>query len=196
MPRFAPAAVVISGILAATGQAVAADPATQTGSAHDFSFELANGLSLPMKEYEGKVVLVVNTATACGFSGQLSGLQELHERYADQGLVVLGVPSNDFGGQEPRKDGEIAAYCEAKYGATFQMTAKTSVRGDTAHPFYQWAVEELGSLARPNWNFHKYLVGPDGSLVSWFGTPAKPTSKAVVAEIEKHLDQLPADQSS
>lgn len=195
MPRFASVAALLTGFLALTVNAIAADTASQTGSAHEHSFELANGLSLPMKEFEGKLVLVVNTATACGFSGQLSGLQELHERYSGRGLVVLGVPSNDFGGQEPRKDGQIAAYCKAKYGATFQMTAKTSVRGKAAHPFYQWAVRELGFLARPNWNFHKYLIGPDGALVAWFATPTSPTSKAVITEVEKHLDQLPADQS-
>jgi len=196
MTRFAPAAAFLTGLLAVTGQAIAAEPASQTGSAHHLSFELANGLELPLKDFQGKLLLVVNTATACGFSGQLAGLQHLQDTYAPRGLVVLGVPSNDFGGQEPKKDGEIAAYCKAKYGATFQMTAKTSVRGDAAHPFYKWAGEELGFLARPSWNFHKYLVGPDGELLTWFATPAKPTSKAVVSEIEKHLGNLPTGQPS
>jgi len=187
MKRIAAALLSLAVPVGAAQAETVAGPAT---SAHDFSFEMPHGAPLSLKEYEGKAVLVVNTATECGFSGQLSGLQQLQDSYGDRGLVVLGVPSNDFGGQEPRADGEIAEFCEAKYGATFLMTAKTSVRGKEAHPFYQWAGERLGASARPYWNFHKYLIGPDGSIVAWFATPTAPTSKKITGEIEKVLASL------
>jgi glutathione peroxidase len=159
-------------------------------TAHAFTFAMPFGDPLSLKDFTGKAVLIVNTATECGFSGQLAGLQQLYETYGEKGLVVLGVPSNDFGGQEPRADGEIAQYCEAKYGAEFPLTAKTSVRGKTAHPFYEWAGTTLGAAARPNWNFHKYLIGPDGHITAWFPTPVPPTAQAVTAEIETLLEKI------
>ncbi len=160
-------------------------------TAHDFSFEDLYGEPLPLSDYAGKLILIVNTATECGFRGQLSGLQTLHERYGSKGLVVLGVPSNDFGGQEPRAGEDIAGFCEAQYGAKFPMTAKTHVRGKNAHPFYRWATGTLGPLSRPFWNYHKYLVGPDGELLNSFSTPTRPTARRVVAAIEKHLPESP-----
>jgi len=162
-------------------------------TAHDFSFDMPFGAPLALRDFAGKPVLVVNTATECGFSAQFAGLQQLHQTYGAKGLVVLGVPSNDFGGQEPRADGEIAKYCEAKYGAEFPLTAKTSVRGKEAHPFYLWAAETLGPAARPNWNFHKYLIGPDGRLAAWFPTPVPPTAPAVTGKIETLLAAGPAN---
>lgn len=173
-------------VAAAPGTAVADDK-----TAHDFVFQTPSGSDLPLSEFAGKLVLVVNTATACGYSGQIGDLQTLWQQYADQGLIVLGVPSNDFGGQEPRSNDEIAGYCEARYGARFPMTVKTHVKGPDAHPFYKWASDTLGVAARPYWNFHKYLVGPDGRIVEWFSTPTKPTSRKVTAAIEGHLAVLP-----
>lgn len=161
-------------------------------SAHAFSFDMPHGDPLQLGAYAGKAVLIVNTATECGFSGQLAELQTLHDTYANRGLVVLGVPSNDFGGQEPRADGEIGTFCKATYGAAFPLTAKTSVKGDAAHPFYRWVAETLGVTARPYWNFHKYLIGPDGQVVDWFSTPTSPTSTKVTNAIEKVLADLPA----
>jgi len=173
--------------LVSTGASDGAASNNLQTNAHAFVFDLPDGSELPLKQFAGKPVLVVNTATECGFSGQFAELQELHERYAARGLVVLAVPSNDFGGQEPRKDGEIAGYCEAKYGAQFLMTAKTGVKGKNAHPFYRWAKDSLGPMARPYWNFHKYIVGPDGSIVAWFSTPTSPTLNRIINEIEKQL---------
>lgn len=198
MTRLAPLFAALSGVAALTGVAHADEQKifAETVSAYDFVFDLPNGDTLPLKDFQGKVVLVVNTATECGFSGQIAGLQELHERYAERGLVVLGVPSNDFGGQEPRADGEIAGYCEAKYGAEFLMTSKTSVRGKAAHPFYKWAIAQLGPMSRPYWNFHKYIISADGSLAASFATPTKPMSKKLTAEIERQLDGLPLQNAS
>lgn len=165
--------------------------AENTQNAHAFSFETQSGAELPLSDYRGKLVLVVNTATECGFAGQIGGLQELWDRFGDKGLIVLGVPSNDFGGQEPRSNDEIIGYCETRYGAHFPMTAKTSVKGKDAHDFYRWARQELGLAARPYWNFHKYLIGPEGNILAWFSTPTGPNSKRVVSAIEKHLAVLP-----
>ncbi|MEP3431547.1 MAG: glutathione peroxidase [Roseibium sp.] len=162
-------------------------------TAHNFSFETPEGDPLPLEQFKGRTILIVNTATACGFSDQIGGLQKLHETYSDRGLVVLGIPSNDFGGQEPRKNSEIAGYCEGKYGARFLMSAKTSVKGSSAHPFYKWATDELGMVARPFWNFHKYLVRPDGTLEAWYSTPTRPTSGKITTRIESLLAQVPAD---
>lgn len=189
-------ACVTAGIL--PGLPIAVSPAAAetahmkhpNASAHDFVFKTAEGEQLALKDFAGKLVLVVNTATECGFSGQLGGLQTLAERYKGQGLVVIGVPSNDFGGQEPRADSEIAGYCESTYGASFPITAKTPVKGSLAHPFYKWAAAELDVTARPLWNFHKYLIGPDGRIVAWFATPTPPLSSEVTSEIERRLKTL------
>ncbi len=156
-------------------------------SAHDFAFTSIEGGSLPLSSFEGKVVLVVNTASRCGFTPQYSDLQAVWERYRDRGLVVLGVPSNDFGGQEPGSEAEIKQFCEVNFDVDFPMTAKVHVKGKEAHPFYHWAAVELGPVAKPRWNFHKYLIGPDGRLVDWFSTPTAPTSAKVTRAIEAQL---------
>jgi len=175
-----------AGILTTgTPQANAAD------TAHAFTFQTPGGAPLPLADYAGNLVLVVNTATACGFRGQIGDLQDLHARLGDKGLVVLGVPSNDFGNQEPKANDEIEGYCEGKYGAQFQMTAKTVVSGPDAHPFYQWAAAQFGPEARPYWNFHKYLIGANGEPVAWFATPTKPTAPQIVQTIEAELAKLP-----
>lgn len=188
MPRIGNILSIVAGATVAMTANATEVPADQgNGSALRFSFEMPDGSALPLSEFSGKLVLVVNTATKCGFSKQIAGLQELHERYSSRGLVVIAVPSNDFGNQEPLKDSEITGFCQAKYGATYLMTAKTSVKGKLAHPFYRWAAETLGSATRPYWNFHKYLIGPDGSIVAWFSTPTKPTSSKIVRAIEAQL---------
>jgi len=157
------------------------------GNAHDFTFQSIDGGDLPLAAYAGKSVLVVNTASFCGFTRQYEGLQALWETYRDRNLVVLGVPSNDFGGQEPGSTEEIKQFCELNYGIDFPMTEKERVKGGDAHPFYQWAAAELGVLATPRWNFHKYLIGPDGKLVDWFSTATSPMSDKVLKAIETSL---------
>lgn len=158
-------------------------------SAHAFTFEAIDGGTVALSDYAGKAVMVVNTASECGFTKQYEGLQALWDRFRDQGLVVLGVPSDDFGGQEPGTEAEIQAFCETTFGIDFPMTAKQSVKGATAHPFYQWARAELGATAAPQWNFHKYLVGPDGRLVDWFSTVTAPDAARLVDAVEKALGQ-------
>jgi glutathione peroxidase len=126
------------------------------------------GAPLPAADYAGKVVLLVNTASMCGFTGQYRGLEALWRRHRAQGLVVLGVPSNDFGGQEPKDEAGIAAFCQASFDVSFPMTAKQIVCGPAAHPLYRFAAAETGALGTPCWNFHKIVIGRDGRILDWF----------------------------
>ena len=136
-------------------------------------------------QYNGKVLLVVNTASRCGYTPQYEGLERLYRRYKDRGLVVLGFPSNDFGAQEPGSAKEIAKFCEQNYGVSFPMFGKTSVAAGAANPFYERLAGASGS--RPQWNFHKYLVDRRGEKVLAFGTKITPEDRKLVAEIERLL---------
>jgi glutathione peroxidase len=156
-------------------------------SAHSFEFQTIRGEALALSTYQGKVVLVVNTASRCGFTPQYRELQGLWERFRGRGLVVLGVPSNDFGQQEPGTEQEIQRFCEVNYAVDFPMTTKQSVLGQAAHPFFQWIIEIGGEAAAPRWNFHKYLIGPDGALVNVYASKVSPLDKALVQEIESLL---------
>jgi glutathione peroxidase len=156
-------------------------------SAHDFEFTSIDGQPIKLAQFAGKPVLVVNTASECGLTPQYRGLQSLWERYRDRGLVVLGVPCNDFGGQEPGTEAEIKTFCSTQYQVGFPMTAKNAVIGKNAHPLYRWAIEQAGEAATPKWNFHKYLIGADGALVGNFGSRVAPDDKTLVAEIEAQL---------
>ena len=136
-------------------------------------------------QYRGKVLLVVNTASECGYTPQYEGLEKLYRRYKDRGLVVLGFPSNDFGGQEPGSNKEIAKFCEANYGVSFPMFTKTSVARGSANPFYEKLAQATGS--RPGWNFHKYLVDRRGAKAVSFDTRVEPSDPKFVKEIERLL---------
>lgn len=168
--------------------AVAAMPrVSAAATAHDFAFEAIEGQKLGLADFRGKAVLVVNTASFCGYTPQYAGLQRLWERYRQRGLVVLGVPSNDFGAQEPGTAQEIKRFCETNYSIDFPLTGKVAVVGAAAHPFYRWAASVLGTESIPRWNFHKYLVGPDGQLRGWFPTRVEPDSPPLIQAIEAAL---------
>ena len=137
--------------------------------------------------YEGKVLLVVNTASQCGYTPQYEGLEALHRRYKDKGLVVLGFPSNDFGGQEPGSNTEIASFCELNYGVSFPMFAKSAVAKGTVNPFYERLARS--SKSRPRWNFHKYLVDRKGERVMAYASEVTPTDARFVKDIERLLAQ-------
>jgi glutathione peroxidase len=177
---FALALFAIAGLLAMIPFTARGDPAA---SAFDHEFEAIEGGRLPLSQWRGKVLLVVNTASFCGFTQQYDGLQKLWERYEGKGLVVLGVPSNDFGEQEPKSEGEILNFCQGAFNVTFPLTTKQPVKGADAHPFYRWAREALGADAAPRWNFHKYLVGRDGTLIAGF----EPLSAKMTSAIEAAL---------
>ncbi|WP_428421498.1 glutathione peroxidase [Methylibium sp.] len=137
-------------------------------------------------QYAGKVVVVVNTASYCGFTSQYKGLEALHARYQSRGLVVLGFPSNDFGSQEPGSNKDIAAFCENTYGVKFPMFAKTSVKGSARNPLFADLAQRTGKT--PGWNFHKYLIGRDGQTVLSFPSQTDPQDPGFVQEIEKLVD--------
>lgn len=151
---------------------------------HSFS-KLQDGSPLPLCQYAGKVILVVNTASYCGFTSQYDGLEKLYARLKGQGLVVLGFPSNDFGEQEPGSDKEIADFCRLTYGVEFPMVAKTVVKGRQANPFYLQLAEITGS--KPRWNFHKYLINRDASQVVAFSSMTKPDDRELLKKIDEFL---------
>lgn len=167
----------------------AAPPMTVAG-AHQFSFTAIDGAPLPLADFAGQVVLVVNTASQCGFTGQYKGLQALYEKYRDRGFTVIGVPCNDFGGQEPGTNDIIADFARNQYGVTFPLTAKTPVTGDDAHPFFKWAsAQKKGTLLQssPKWNFHKFLLDQQGQVYKSYGSQVAPDDKALTADIEQLL---------
>jgi glutathione peroxidase len=177
-------------ILAAglTLTAAAADAESRKGgdmSAYDFDFVSIDGAKMPLAQYRGRPLLVVNTASFCGFTPQYEDLEAVWKRYRDRGLVVIGVPSNDFGQQEPGTAPEIKEFCESRYNVDFPLTDKEDVVGPKAHPFFRWIADELGDAGAPRWNFHKYLVGPDGMLAGAWPSSVRPTDEAVISAIEK-----------
>lgn len=168
---------------AAAPPVTSADPAT----AYQFEFEGLYAPRLPMTAFQGEVVLVVNTASRCGFTPQYEGLQEIYNEYHGQGFEVLGVPANNFNGQEPGSTEEIQEFCRLNYGVTFPMAAKTDVVGESRHPLYAWAQIQIGDAAVPQWNFHKLLIGRDGRIIRAFPTRTEPTSEEVRAAITAAL---------
>jgi glutathione peroxidase len=178
------ALTLISAMTLASGGAVLAADA---GNAYQFNFVSIDGKPMPLSKFKGKTVLVVNTASQCGFTPQYSALEAVYKKYKDKGLVVLGVPSNDFGGQEPGSNAEIKKFCEGNYDVDFPLTTKYDVKGDEAHPFYKWAAAVGGTPAVPAWNFHKLLIDANGNLVAEFPTKTKPDAPDVTKAIETSL---------
>lgn len=176
-----------------TNSASAGDVADKgSDSAYDFSFHTLVGYHpLPLSDFKGKVLIIVNTASKCGFTPQYASLEKLYEKYKASGLVILGVPSNDFGRQEPGTADEIAHFCQMNYGVSFPMTTKEVVSGKGAHPFYLWAKQKLGFGTAPKWNFHKYLINRKGELIDYFYSTTTPDSARFVKAIEKALVENP-----
>ena len=157
-------------------------------TAYAFSFAGLDGDAIRLADYAGKPIIVVNTASLCGYTPQYTGLEQLFVRFQERGLMMIGVPCNDFGGQEPGGPAEIHETANREYGVTFPLTAKAEVKGPNAHPFYKWAAMER-PLETPKWNFHKYLVGRDGHIAAVFPTPVEPMDARVVAAVAKELSQ-------
>jgi len=150
-------------------------------SIYDFEALSIDGKPVSLKDHQGKVMLIVNTASACGFTPQFAGLETLHETYAAQGLVVLGFPCNQFGAQDAGSNGEIAQFCQRNYGVSFAMMAKIDVNGSGAHPLYQWLCAQAPGLLGTKaikWNFTKFLVGKDGAVIKRYAPTDKPASLA------------------
>jgi glutathione peroxidase len=155
-------------------------------TAYDFEFPGIEGGTLPLRAWRGKPILVVNTASFCGYTPQYKDLEALWNRYRDRGLVVLGVPSNDFGQQEPGSAKEIKAFCET-YDVSFPLADKQKVIGGDAHPFYRWIAAELGDAGVPRWNFHKYLIDANGEIAGAWPSRVTPLSKEITGAIEDAL---------
>jgi glutathione peroxidase len=150
-------------------------------SAYDFEALTINGKSVPLSQFKGKPMLIVNTASACGFTPQFAGLEELHKTYASKGLVVLGFPCNQFGAQDKGSNDEIAEFCQLNYGVSFPMMAKIDVNGGDAHPLYQWMAKEAPGLLGTKaikWNFTKFLIGSDGQVIGRYAPTDTPASMA------------------
>jgi len=166
--------------------AFAQAPAMSRSTAYAFSFAGLDGASLSLAEHAGKPILIVNTASQCGYTPQFAGLQQLWARYRDRGLLIIAVPSNDFGGQEPGGPVEINKTAHGEYGVSFPLAAKADVKGPSAHPFYKWALHERPGDG-PRWNFHKYLIGRDGRIAAVFPTDIEPMDARVINAIVKEL---------
>ena len=156
-------------------------------NAYDFSFIGIDGAPLPLATFKGKPVLVVNTASRCGLTPQYEGLERLYRDYRDQGLVVLGIPCNQFAGQEPGTEAEIQSFCRTRFDVDFPMTSKVEVKDGGRHPFYAWAEAELGTPAVPVWNFHKILIGKDGEAIGAFGPRTDPLDASITEAVEEAL---------
>ncbi|HDR7949316.1 glutathione peroxidase [Bacillus toyonensis] len=157
---------------------------------YDFSAKTITGEDKSLKDYKGKALLIVNVASKCGFTPQYKGLQEVYDKYKDQGLEILGFPCNQFGGQEPGTEADITSFCELNYGVNFPMFAKVDVKGDKAHPLYTYMTEQapgLLGMKAVKWNFTKFLIGKDGKVVGRFAPQTKPVDLEV--EIEKVLGE-------
>lgn len=188
--------LAMAGLIAAPRTVLAQTPAPPQApmsqapmsqvSAYAFRFDALSGDAIALADFAGKPILVVNTASHCGYTPQYAGLQALWARYRERGLVIIGVPSNDFGGQEPGGAPEIARTAQDEYHVTFPLAAKAVVKGAGAHPFYRWAANER-PRDTPRWNFHKYLIGRDGRLKAAFTSAVDPSDPGLIVAIETEL---------
>ena len=153
----------------------------------DFKINTINGDELNLSTYKGKTVLIVNVASNCGFTKQYDDLQNLYDTYSEKGLVILGIPSNQFGGQEPGSEDEIKDFCKTNFNITFPMTSKYDVKGENAHPIFLWAKKSFGNSTVPKWNFHKILVNKHGKIVDTFASFTNPRSNKIIKKIEDIL---------
>ncbi|WP_435164050.1 glutathione peroxidase [Candidatus Pelagibacter bacterium nBUS_25] len=153
----------------------------------DFKINSINGDELDLSSFNGKTVLLVNVASKCGFTKQYNDLQKLYDDYKDKGLIVIGVPTNQFGGQEPGSETEIKNFCETNFNITFPMTSKYDVKGDNAHPIYIWAKDSFGKSTVPKWNFHKILINKEGKIDDTFASFTGPTSKKIINKLDQIL---------
>ena len=153
----------------------------------DFTLNSIDGKPAPLSQYQGKVVLIVNVASRCGYTPQYTGLEKVYEKYKDQGFVILGFPANNFGAQEPGTNEEIKTFCSSKYNVTFPMYSKISVKGADIHPLYQFLTTNPGTAGDVKWNFTKFLVGKDGKVIARFESAVTPESPEVTGAIEKAL---------
>ena len=153
----------------------------------DFKINSINGEELDLSSFKGKTILLVNVASKCGFTNQYDDLQNLYDNFKDKGLIVIGIPTNQFGGQEPGTEAEIKNFCETNFNITFPITSKYDVKGDNAHPIYLWAKNSYGKSTVPKWNFHKILINKEGKIADTFASFTGPLSNKIIKKLEKIL---------
>ena len=162
------------------------DSKPSEGSIYDYEIKSITGENIKLADFKNKVILLVNTASQCGFTPQYSGLQKIYDRYKDDSFVVLGVPSDDFN-QELSNEKEVQKFCEIRYGVNFPMTSIQKIKGENAHPLYKWISGNVSVIGQPRWNFHKYLISKDGKILNWFSSMTSPTSEGLTKQIEEAL---------
>ena len=182
-------AVALTSVLAQGSKPGEGARQAMSGSVYTFSMKLNDGKEKPLSDYKGKVLLIVNTASECGYTPQYRGLEELYERYQGKGLEILAFPANDFGAQEPGTDAQIKQFCTLKYKVTFPLFAKTSVKGADMNPLYKFLTTQAGFDGDIAWNFNKFLVDRSGKVVARYNSGVKPTDADLVKELEKLLAQ-------
>ena len=155
---------------------------------YDLSIKNIDGKVINLSKYKNKAILLVNVASKCGFTKQYTGLQKIWDIYKDKGLIVLGIPSNQFGGQEPGTNEEIKKFCTINFNITFPITDKVDVKGDNAHPLYKWAKKNYGNSSVPKWNFHKILINKEGKIEETFSSFTKPNSKKIIKKIKELVE--------
>ncbi len=181
------AAVLTSALALTAGLATAAGKEAMTDSLHAFTMKSIDGKDKPLSDYKGRPVLVVNTASQCGYTPQYAGLEELYQKYKDRGFTVLAFPANEFGGQEPGSDPEIKKFCTMKYKTTFDLFSKIVVKGDGIHPLYKWLTTRPGYSGDIKWNFNKFLVDGNGAVVARFDSGVTPMSPELTGKLEAIL---------
>ena len=158
-----------------------------TKTLFDFKINSINGDELNFSDFQGQTLLLVNVASNCGFTKQYDDLQKLYDDFKDKGFIIIGIPSNQFGAQEPGTNSEIKDFCETNFNITFPMTSKYDVKGENAHPIYLWAKETYGKSTIPKWNFHKILINKDGKVEDTYASFTNPASKKIRKKLEKIL---------
>ena len=156
-----------------------------SANAYKFSFNSIDGKIVNLKEFKGKPILIINTASLCGFTNQYADIESLYDNYKEDGLVVIGIPSNDFGNQELSSNTKVKDFCTTNFDISFLLTEITKIKGQNGHPFFKWIKQEAGFLAFPKWNFYKYLISDKGELVSWYTSTTKPKSEKIQKEVQK-----------
>ena len=158
-----------------------------TANVYEFKFTSIDGEIIKLSDFKGKPLVIINTASLCGFTNQYSDIERLFKNYADKDLTVIAIPSNDFGNQELSSNKEVKDFCTTNFNVSFLLTEITNIKGKNGHPFFNWVKKEAGFLAFPKWNFYKYSIDRDGKLVSWYASVTKPTSTKIVTNIEKMI---------
>ena len=162
---------------------------TVKANIYDFTFNSIDGKAIKLKNFKGKPILLINTASLCGFTYQYSDIEALHNKYKKDGLIVIGIPSNDFGNQELSSNQKVKEFCTTNFKISFLLGEITNIKGKEGHPFFKWVKNEAGFLAFPKWNFYKYLFNKKGHLVKWYASTTSPSSSKITKEIDKIILQ-------